>query len=339
MMETAGLLTIGFVPHHVEALPFLKEQMMRHGTLVLEEPPVPGFQSMLSGHFPVDDYLLELDSEFPRFDRLMCTMMREFHGRGRRILQLEPYLEKLIQIHELFAEGKRPVDVMTSAGLNDVYEGEKKATGALIAYYAASLRDAFPKVVQAVQRFARADAGRFLLRDRLRARAIAAAVDPGESVFVEAGSMHYPLYRELRGQLGRFWKIRVLFPLQPVIRRLKGKRRNLGPGDVLTLLYVLHHHPRRSLTDLLAARSLIYIKLIDKDELMPGESPAPHAQEEARVNRMVDRLSFEDCEKLYHRIRSLNRDLSLQAVEEYISSKLGIDGFLREPLQSNLPAR
>lgn len=58
----------------------------------------------------------------------------------------------------------------------------------------------------------------------------------------------------------------------------------------------------KSLADLLAARSLIYIKLIEKDELIPGASTAPHAEGEIRINAMVDRLSFEDCEMIFDRI-------------------------------------
>lgn len=318
MMEKPGLLTVGLVSHHAEALPFLESQMVRHGTIILEEPPVAGFQSMLGGQLPIDDYLLEVDSEFPRFDRLMCAMMQEFHRIGRRILQVEPYLETLIEIHVLFAEGKRPEDVMGLARLKDVYEIERKATGALLSYYAASAKDPFPEVVQAVKRFARIDAERLLLRDRLRARAIDAAVSPSESVFVEAGYIHYPLFQQCFRQMGQAWTIRIAFVQQPIFRQLRAKRRNLGPGDVLTLLYSLHARPSRRLTDLLAARSLIYIKLIEKDELLPGKILAPHAQDEFRVNSMVDRFSFEDCRKLYGIIRFLDRDHALRAVEEYL---------------------
>jgi len=86
-----GLVTVGFLSHHVEALPFIRKQMERHETLVLEEPSAPSFPGMLNGHLSVDDYLLEIDSEFPRFDRLMCGLLMEFHGMGRRIIQVEPY--------------------------------------------------------------------------------------------------------------------------------------------------------------------------------------------------------------------------------------------------------
>jgi hypothetical protein len=279
---------------------------------------------MLNSHLSLDDYLLEIDSEFPRFDRLMCGLLREFHGLGRRIVQVEPYLERLIKIHELFTEGKTVGDVMASDSLRDVYRAERAATGALIAYYSKSVSAPFPEVVEAVKTFALADARRLALRDRLRARAIASEAGAGESIFVEAGYIHYPLYRILLDQMGSSWKVRVVFLLEPLIRELKGKRRNLGPGDVLTLRYALNLYPSQSLADLLAARSLIYVKLINTQELLPGTSPAPHVQDEIRVNGIVDQLSFKDCEALFNDIRLVKRDLALQRVEDYGASKKSI---------------
>jgi hypothetical protein len=315
-----GLVTVGFVSHHVEALPFIRKQMERHETLVLEEPSAPSFPGMLNGHLSVDDYLLEIDSEFPRFDRLMCGLLMEFHGMGRRIIQVEPYLERLIEIHERFADGKTVADVMASDSLRNVYRAERAATGALIAYYSKSVSASFSEVVEAVKIFARVDAGRLALRDRLRARAIASAADAGESILVEAGYIHYSLYRHLLNQMGVSWKVRVIFLLEPVIRELNGKRRNFGPGDILTLRYALNRHPSQALADLLAARSLIFIKLIETEELLPGASLAPHAEDEIRVGGIVDQLSFDDCENLFNTIRLLKRDFASQTVEDYLAS-------------------
>jgi hypothetical protein len=53
MIRKQGLVTVGLGSHHAEALIFLREQMERHGTIVLEEPSVPDFQTMLNGHLSV----------------------------------------------------------------------------------------------------------------------------------------------------------------------------------------------------------------------------------------------------------------------------------------------
>jgi len=311
------MITIGFSSHHVEALPYVREQMERHQTIILEDPPSPSFDQMLDGTMPLDDYLLELDSGFPEFDRQMHQLLIKFHRQGKRILQVEPYLEGLLRIHELFADGNTPDAVLGMTELRDVYLAEKRATGALISFYALSVKAPFEEVVEGVKRFARADAMRLVLRERLRARAIAELVRPGESTYVEAGYIHYPLYRFLRQELGGREKIGVVFLLDLVVRKLGGKRRNLGPGDILTLHYALHNAIPAEKPNLLAARSLIYIKLINKEELLPGESEAPHSEDEVKVNRLVDRLDFEQCHDLFDRIRLADRERALQLTRAF----------------------
>jgi hypothetical protein len=311
------MITIGFSSHHVEALSFAREQMERHRTIILEEPPSPSFARMLEGAIPLDDYLLELDSGFPEFDRQMHQLLIEFHRQGKRILQVEPYLERLLQIHELFVQGEPPDSVLAMTELRDVYLAEKHATGALLAFYALSMKAPFEEVVEGVKLFARADAMRLVLRERLRARAIAELVRPGDFTYVEAGYIHYPLYRFLRQETGERQEIHVVFLLEPVVRKLGGKRRNLGPGDILTLHCAFHNALPDEKANLLAARSLIYIKLINKEELLPGESEAPHSEDEGMVNRLVDSLDLPRCRDLFHQIRLADREQALRLTRAF----------------------
>jgi hypothetical protein len=317
------MITIGFSSHHVETLPFVHEQMETHQAIVLEEPPSPHFSAMLSGTLSINDYIMELDSGFPEFEQRMCRLLRELYKRGGRIVQVEPYLEKLLQIHELFAAGKTVDQVMQKDGLKEVYLVEKSATGALISYYALSVDGPFEVVVGAVKNFARADALRLTLREKLRARAIASLYKPAERMYVEAGYIHYPLYRYLRNELGKHEKIRVVFLLAPVVRKLRAKRRDMGPGDILTLHYALHHGLQEELASLLAARSLIYIKLVRKEELIPGSSEAPHAEDELKVNRLVDRLAFPHCRELYEQIRLAKHERAVELAQDYVQKTLG----------------
>lgn len=80
----------------------------------------------------------------------------------------------------------------------------------------------------------------------------------------------------------------------------------MGPGDILTLHYALGHNPPESLSDLLAARSLIYIKMIEKEELLQGSSPTPHCEDEVRINRIVDTLNLDECAILFNKIRRMS---------------------------------
>jgi hypothetical protein len=314
------MITIGFSSHHVEALPYIRAQMERHQIIVLEEPHSPNFTAMLQGTISDEEYVMELDSGFPEFARQMCTLLREQYEKNRRIVQVEPYLEKLLQIHELFASGKTVAEVVQNPGLSKVYEAEKRATGALISYYAISTGDSFSAVVEAVKEFASADAYRLTLRERMRAKSIALLYEPGQAMYVEAGYIHYPIYRYLRGELGGKPNVKVAYLLAPVIKKLKGKRRNMGPGDILTLHYALHNELEEDLANLLAARSLIYIMLINKEELLPGTSATPHIEDEIEVNRLVDRLDFSQCRELFERIRLLKRDRAMQVAREYVRS-------------------
>ena len=312
------MITIGFSSHHVEALPFIRAQMEKHQVIVLEEPLSPHLLAMLNGTISINEYAMEQDSGFPEFDRQMCSLLRELHQGGAHILQVEPYLEKLLQIHEFFAAGESAEELIHKSEFRQVYEAEKSATGALISYYSISTAGPFSDVVEAVKVFARADAFRLTLRERLRAEAIASLYKPGEATYVEAGYIHYPLYRYLRQQLGIEQKIKVVYLLAPVIRKLKGKRRNMGPGDILTLHYAFHNRVREDLANLLAARSLIYIKLIKKEELLPGESRTPHVEDEIEVNRLVDRLDFDQCWELFERIRLSTQKQAVEMAQEYV---------------------
>ena len=67
-----------------------------------------GFEPMLAGALAVDDYLRPLDVEYPAFSRDMCYLLRELQAEGKKIFQMEPFLEILLGIHEFFAEGHRP---------------------------------------------------------------------------------------------------------------------------------------------------------------------------------------------------------------------------------------
>lgn len=118
---------------------------------------------------------------------------------------------------------------------------------------------------------------------------------------------------------GRCGPAGAAWALAPEVRRLGGKRRNTGPGDILTLHHAPHGRLSENVADLLAARSLIYVKLIKKDELLPGDSNAPHSEDEASVNRVVDRLSIEDCRALFGKMRLAKGESAHQVLTAYLA--------------------
>ena len=312
--EPAGgrtLVTVAFGPHHLEAIPAMVAAMRTHQTILLEEPPSPGFSDLLAGRLAIDDYLLQIDPGFPRFARALCRELQHLHAHGHRLLQVEPFLDGLAEIHERFADGATPAAILADEGLRDIYLAEKAATGALIDFYAASRTDDFPALIEAVCTFARRDAARIRLRDRLRARAIRDLAATAPSLYVEAGFIHFDLFRRLRAAAA-VMRVEPLFLLQPEVDRLGVVRRNIGPGDVLTLHYVFHDRLPATRAGLLAARSLIAVQLVAREELAPeADAPFPHCADDGLVNRLVDRLDLEQCRRLHARLRGQDRATAL----------------------------
>jgi hypothetical protein len=172
----------------------------------------------------------------------------------------------------------------------------------LLAFYEAASQAPFEKIVASVKRFARQDARRFVLRDKLRARTLARQVPAYSTSFVEVGQMHYLLWRRLHRELGPGYAVKPRFFMAPLNAR-ENVQRLYGPGDILTLLYIFHPNYQDSRADLLAARSLIYNQLIEKNEMIPTDGNYPHAANELEVLARVRHLSFADCRGLHERIR------------------------------------
>ena len=124
--------TIGFSTHRLESLPFARREMGRHQAIVLEEPPSPTLEHVLRGQVSVENYLWEMDAEFPEFGRGQIEILQELWQQGKTILQVEPYLERLVQIHELFAQNVSPEEVMRRADLKEIYAMERATSGALL---------------------------------------------------------------------------------------------------------------------------------------------------------------------------------------------------------------
>jgi len=54
-------VSVGLSLHRPEMMPFIAEWMRQHDAILLEEPHSPGFDQMIRGQLPVDDYLLTVD--------------------------------------------------------------------------------------------------------------------------------------------------------------------------------------------------------------------------------------------------------------------------------------
>jgi hypothetical protein len=312
------LITLAFSIHRPEILPLAAELMAAHDAIFLEEPPTRGFAAMLRGELPVADYLLESETEYPEFGRRTCDLLQALSRRGKPIFQVEPFLEALVGIHDFFADGGRPSELSPGSVAGRVYAAEKAATAALLAYYRTVMTGSFEAALAAVNAFAAVDAARFRLRDDLRADALISRMAGHERVYVEAGEIHHGLWGALHTRLAGRGRLRVHYLSAPVVRGLTGRGRLAGPGDCLTLLYLYHPRSRDSRLDLLAARSLIYNKLLTKDEMPAGLGEFPHTRDEVATIQVVQRLSLGDCQKLFPVIRRLGTVAARELVRTHL---------------------
>jgi hypothetical protein len=313
------VITIGLASHRLEVLPAVWEEMLQHEAIVLEEPPEKDFPDLLEGNISPADYLADKDVWFPEFSIQQLEMVKELHARGKTILQVEPYQERLIRIHESLAAGQSRAEVENQPDLKEVYAAEHGTSRNLLAFYAAAHTAPFLQVVARVKEFARADAVRFRLRDTLRAEALAPLAQQFSRLYVEAGYIHLFLLKTLAGLITGKARLKFKYALGSRSLEAIGRPRPMGPGDLLTLYHILRTPLSPEKEDLLAGRSLIHIQLLDKTEKAPGADPTPHLTDEIRAVRLSSRLSLEDCANLYPKVRKAAPEEAVVVVADHLA--------------------
>ncbi len=312
-------LILGLTLHRPEMIPYSADLMRKCDAIFLEEPPEQEFENMLAGTVDPDEYLMPLDLEYPAFSRKMCLLLRDLKSEGKKIYQVEPYLETLISIHDFFADGHRPQELNRASLQYPVYLAERRATGALLHYYETVMNGSFEETLEAIHNFARLDAARFRLRDSLRSQALAPLVDDVRSAFIEAGVIHHYLWQSLRRRLSRPGRLKVRFLADDALKSIDLTGHLYGPGDQLTLRYIYHPHTVQSSREtILAARSIIYAKLIGKMEIDDNGEELPHLRNELACIRIASQLSLEDCRILFPRIRRTGTLEARQIVADFM---------------------
>jgi hypothetical protein len=320
-MTSEKLITIGFSTHRPETLAFAARHMQQHDAILLEEAATPAFVEMLQGQVSINDYLRDTDFEFIEFSRLSCELFRTLYQDGKHLLQVDPYMTYLNEIHDLFGNGGKPHDIDPDSSQGHVYAAERRWTTSLLAYYEGCLTEPFDEVVGMVKHFAREDAARGRLRDRMRAAAITDIVPAFSTAYIEAGTLHLPLLNQLVAMLPSGYRVRPVFVMAPVVRQLCDRRQTLGPGDKLTLHYSYRPDYAASRADLLAARSLIHSKIQAKEEMLGTAGEFPHTHDEVETISLVERLSYADCKALYAQVKHATTQEALALVRHYLGKQ------------------
>ena len=114
--------------------------------------------------------------------------------------------------------------------------------------------------------------------------------------------------------------MQLIFIADAALHTLGKKGHLFGPGDLLTLMYIFHPtvaQPKREA--LLAARSLIYSKLVAKEESTEDLNSLPHLRDELACIQIARCLSTADCRHLFPLIRSATSAAARQIVAEYLA--------------------
>ncbi|MDJ0783445.1 MAG: hypothetical protein QNJ22_15825 [Desulfosarcinaceae bacterium] len=312
-------VTLAYSTHRPESLPAAEAEMARHDVIFLEEAAQAELTAMLSGELAVEDYLPLMESEYPEFSRRSCHLLRRLHQKGIAIRQCDPYMDRLLQIHDRFAAGGSPSEIPPGTPMEAVYGAEKNATAALLNYYEVARSAPFDAVVEALQRFARSDAARFRLRDRMRAIALIDQM-PDNRVYVEAGTMHLWLRRELKRLLADERRVVTRHLQSSAVKALTGRTYLMAPGDRLTAVYLFTPQADDRRCRRLAAQSLIYNKIVTKVEMTASDAELPHLKDEWQAIRRVERLSLSACRRLFSHIRRLPTRRAREAVADLATS-------------------
>ena len=318
-----NFLTIAFSPHRIETLPFAQKLMQKHDFIILEEPKNPLFYAFLKNEVSLEEYLKSSDFWFPEFVKETLLLMKSLHNQGKVILQVEPYLEIVSRFQNSLEKGENLENLLNDPEIKEVYLKENKAVGKLIEFYEASIGDDFLKIVSTVKEFSKADAERFRLRDYLRAKAVLELLPSKGKIYIESGTIHIYFKKLLHIYLKKPWKIFHKFLLEDFLKPKFNRPWIFPPGELLTLRYILKRKEDPHIENLLAARSLIYIKIIPKEEIIPTpEDPFPHAKREIEAINMVNKLSFEDCKILYKSLFFIKNYLEAkEIVKTYVLKK------------------
>ncbi len=305
-------VTLGFTVFRPETAPFAARAMAGHEVIILEEPLTPGFEEMLQGRLAIEDYLMLTEFEFPEYARQQCCTLQTLHSHGVSVLQIHPWMDELVGVHEFFVAGNTPAQIPRGGKAWKVYSREHEWSRKLLAFYTAAGKKDFKGILSAVIEFARADAEKIRDMDQDRAEAIA-KVTRSSSVYVECGAIHHTMIGLLIKMLGH-GRIKTVHLMEEVCKERYGVRRLIPPGDLLTFRYLVRAPENIAQETLLAARAMVYNRLMEKDETFDSVYAHPHMDAEAMVLQIINGLDTEQCRDIFGRIRHMGVRESLALV-------------------------
>jgi len=303
-MEVEVVLT----SHRVEFLPMLRDEAISAEVIVLEEPANENLYRLFRNEITAEEYVRGLDTSFPLYTYFLSDLLKHLHQMGKKIYQIEPYLETIQKIQKSIEEGTFS-EVIKDVETEKIRLIEKKAFGAFIDYQEAFMSGDFDRLVEKTIEFSRADAERFKLRDSMRFRKIVEFIermkeeedDPALKLMIEAGSIHTSLPYSLEEVLEMDY-VRAV-NLKETAANMIGIEFTNNPGTKLTEVFIKGKELEDEELKTLAARSLVYISKISPEEMLPEDDNSfPHLVEELKITKEVERMDYTACKEEFERI-------------------------------------
>jgi hypothetical protein len=298
-------ICIALTSHRVEFIPLLRDEALASDVIILEEPPNESLFRLLRGEITLESYVRSLDTSFPLYTYFLADLLKNLHSMGKRILQVEPYLEVVQKIQQSIESGSFD-ELIRDERIEKIRQTEKKAFGAFIDYQEAFMSGDFERLIEATINFSRADAERFVVRDSMRLDAIAdtlrdAGNEPDVRVLIEAGSIHTQIPESLDRMLDMDYVRKI--NLKKKAAEMLGVEAIKNPGTLLTEIFIRNENISGEELRTLAARSLLYISKVTPEEMMPDSNNRfPHFLEEVRVSEEVYSMDYEQCREEFERI-------------------------------------
>lgn len=134
--------------------------------------------------------------------------------------------------------------------------------------------------------------------------------------------IHFYLWQQLRQKLKGAFRVQPVFLDRAALEPLNQHHHTYSPGDQLTLAYIFHPGlSNEKWESLMAARSIVYSKIIQKEENHAESTAFFHLTDEINCIRTVRKLSLRDCQTLYSLIRHTGTAEARLAVEDYMSTE------------------
>ncbi|MFP3909470.1 MAG: hypothetical protein ACOC5L_03620 [Halobacteriota archaeon] len=294
-------ITVALTSHRVEMLDLLEEEARKNQVLILEEPQNEGLYQFLEGKMDAEYYISQIDTTFPVFTGKYLSLLKELYNEDLEIVQIDPYSQHLEEINKAIEEGK--LDELSGKGIDVVKRVEKGVTYAWLKYQQEFVDQNFDEIVKGTIFFAQADAQRFRSKDFMRAKHIASFLETSESsnILVETGRMHFLLPEILK----KLIEDSYIATVDLVEKKARSCNIQLfeNPGNLLTEEYIINKKLGEEEAKLMAAQGLIYISLIEKEELLPTDkNPCPHLKDENKIAEYANGLSYDQCKQEFERI-------------------------------------